>query len=121
MTREDLRFNDTSQGLPENFDLWEELEDQTGEKISGGGIFRFINTTNNDISVILNQIGPPIIIEPAFEVGIEVETRPGDQVIVEYAQLVGGPIDSDPVIMNFDQIGTFELINNPPIITLNLV
>ncbi len=36
MTIKDFKLSETSKSLLENLDLWEELEDKNGEKISGG-------------------------------------------------------------------------------------
>lgn len=138
MTRKELKLSDTSRGLPENFDLWEELEDQAGEKIRGGqalpisqqpqraagtkGVvfpFEFENTVNNVvIDVILLNGGAQVIeLEPFGQPGDTIiVNRPSSIITIEFdaTPSIGG----DPLVRTdmAAGIGVFELGQNNMIV-----
>ena len=110
MTRKDLKLNDTSKGLSENFDLWVELEDKNGEKISGGVVlknqivqkssaknkalsfkFEFENRVNSVLDIILgNGITQDIQLQPG---DTKIVNMPSNLINVEFDETIGGIYD----------------------------
>ena len=117
MRGKNLKPNDKSKNLLDNFDLWEELEDQTGEKISGGGIFRFENRTTENIDILVDSLDfltfpqQNFTISPFNLFGQEAISVPGNNISVQFDTITGTipiqPNNLDIQDMAFNQVGTF--------------
>lgn len=117
MTLKNPKPSQTNKNLLKNFDLVEELKDKNGEKISGGGIFSFVNMTQQDIEIdLLNVITNGIIIEqfivePFNIAGTQIANIPGqNQINVRYLP----NLEVDPIedIMASNQTGIFDEEDN---------
>ena len=92
MTRKDVKLSETSKSLLENLDLWEELEDKTAEKISGGAIFSFVNRTvfPIDVTLVNGVIKQTTTIQPSSEFGTQTVNIPGtNQITVQFDAIPG--------------------------------
>ncbi len=119
MTLKDLKLSATSNNLLENFDLWEELDDKTAEKISGGDIFRFENNTTDPISVTLfNGAIIETTIYPFSQFGTQTVDIPGSQITVNFDEILGEGENFVNVIMTSNQTGIFNSVNSTIVFSL---
>lgn len=100
----------SSNNLLKNCELWEELEDEIGEKISGGEIFRLLNLTNSniDLTIFDGDTGQSTI-RPYSQVGTETIRTPGNLITIQFDNDLSPETNITTVPIIFPQRGIFRL------------
>ena len=100
----------SSSNLLENCELWEELGDETGEKISGGAKFRLLNLTSSNIDItILDDNITQDTIRPFSQSGTEIINTSRDFIVIQFDNNLGPETNIITVPIFSRQRGIFEL------------